>query len=154
MAASYTVNLNIHAGSTFKQEFYLTNPDKTPTDITGYKFYAKMAKHASAMIATESTTANPVYNYIPFNAVVSSGIGGKYCLQMSSKKTSKLSEGKYVYSVVAQDKNGNKSEVADGLVFVERSFASPDSEMIFDGGGAHIDEHNSVILDGGNSGSY
>ena len=154
MAASYTVNLNVHAGTTFSQKFYLTNPDKSPTNITGYKFYAKMAKHSSAMIATESTADQPVYAYIPFTATVSSGVGGEYVLHMSSKKTSRLTEGKYVYSVVAQDLNGNKSEVADGLVFVERGFASPDSEMVFDGGGAFIEENNSIILDGGNSSSY
>ena len=64
-----------------------------------------------------------------------------------------MSEGKYVYSVVAQDRNGNKSEVVDGLVFVERGFASPDSEVIFDGGGATF-TGNEIILDGGTSSSY
>ena len=153
MAASYQVNLQINAGTTFKQEFYLTNPDKSPSNITGYVFYAKMAKHASAMVATKSTRDEPVYNYIPMTASVVDGVGGKYCLYMSAKQSARLSEGKYVYSVVAQDRNGNKSEVVDGLVFVERGFASPDSEVVFDGGGASI-SGNDIILDGGNSGSY
>ena len=153
MAASYSVNLNINAGTTFKQNFYLTNPDKSPSNITGYTFYAKMAKHASAMVATESTRDNPVYNYIPMTTSVVDGVGGVYCLYMSSNQTAKLSEGKYCYSVVAQDRNGNKSEVVDGLVFVERGFASPDSEVVFDGGGASI-SGNDIILDGGTSSSY
>jgi hypothetical protein len=153
MAASYQVNLNINAGTTFSQEFFLTNPDKSPTNITGYKFYAKMAKHSTAMVATQSTRDNPVYSYIPMTATVADGVGGKYKLYMSSKKTAKLSEGKYVYSVVAQDLNGNKSEVVDGLVFVERGFASPDSETVFDGGGASL-TGDEIILDGGTSGSY
>ena len=153
MSASYQVNLQINAGTTFKQNFYLTNPDKSPTNITGYVFYARIAKHPSAMVATESTRDNPVYNYIPMTATVVDGVGGVYCLYMSSKQTAKLSEGKYCYSVVAQDRNGNKSEVVDGLVFVERGFASPDSEVIFDGGGATF-TGNEIILDGGTSSSY
>lgn len=150
---SYQVNIHINSGTTFKQDFYLTNPDKSPTNITGYVFYANIAKHATAMVATESTTENPVYNYIPMTATVVDGVGGKYCLYMSSKQTAKLSEGKYVYSVVAQDLNGNKSEVVDGVVFVEKGFASPDAEIVFDGGGAQI-TGNDIILDGGNSTSY
>lgn len=153
MAASYQVNLQINAGTTFKQEFYLTNPDKSPTNITGYVFYARMAKHATAMVATESTRDKPVYNYIPMTATVVDGVGGKYCLYLSAKQSAKLSEGKYVYSVVAQDRNGNKSEVVDGLVFVERGFASPDSDVIFDGGGAHVTGVD-IVLDGGTSSSY
>ena len=153
MSASYQVNIQINAGTTFKQEFYITNPDKSPSNITGYKFYAKMAKHATAMNAVESTRDNPVYNYTPMTATVLDGVGGKYCLYMSAKQTAQLSEGKYVYSVVAQDLNGYKSEVVDGLVFVERGFASPDSDVVFDGGGAYI-SGNDVILDGGNSSSY
>ena len=153
MAASYSVNISINAGTTFKQEFYLTNPDKSPSNITGYVFYAKMAKHATAMNAVESTRDNPVYNYIPMTATVVDGVGGKYCLYMSAKQSARLSEGKYVYSVVAQDRNGNKSEVVDGLVFVEKGFASPDSEVIFDGGGASF-AGDEIILDGGTSGSY
>ena len=107
MAASYQVNINVNAGTTFKQSFFLTGADKSPTNITGYGFSAKMAKHSNAMNAVESTTKNPVYSYIPFTATVINGIGGEYCLYMSSKQTAKLSEGKYVYSVVSTDKNGN-----------------------------------------------
>ena len=87
--SAYQVNLSINAGP-FKQEFYLTNPDKSPSNITGYVFYAKMAKHASAMVATQSTRDNPVYNYIPMTATVVDGVGGKYCLYMSAKQTAKL----------------------------------------------------------------
>ena len=151
--ASYQVNITISAGSTFKQEFYVTNPDKSPANITGYKISAKLAKHATAMDAVTSTTEEPAYNYIPMTATVVDGVGGKYVLHMSSKKTAQLSEGKYVYSVVGQDRNGNKSELTSGLAFVERAFASSDTETIFDGGGAAI-TGDSIILDGGTSASY
>ena len=114
---SYQVNINISSGTTFNQEFFLTNPDKSPTNITGYKISAKMAKHATSMNAVKSTRDNPVYNYIPFVSTVTDGVGGKYSLYMNAKQTAKLSEGKYVYSVVAQDLNGHKSEVVNGLVF-------------------------------------
>lgn len=154
MAATYTVNLNLHAGAGFNQKFYLTNPDKSPTNIKGYKFWAKMAKHGTSMIATQSTRDNPKYNYISFSVVITNGKEGEYTLTMAGKRTATISEGKYVYSVVAQDLNGNQNEIQNGLVFVERAFASPDSETIFDGGGAFMDEANAVILDGGNSSSY
>ena len=154
MAASYTVNLNMNSGVAFAQKFYLTNPDKSPLNISGYRLFAKMAKHSAAMVATKSTVDKPAYAYFTINANVSNGQKGEYTLAMSAHKTARLAEGKYVYSVVAQDKNGVKSEVADGLVFVERAFASPESETVFDGGGALIEENNSIIIDGGSSGSY
>lgn len=151
--ATYQVNITISAGSTFKQEFFLTNPDKSPTNITGYKMFASLAKHPTAMDAVKSTTENPSYKTIPMNATVVDGVGGKYVLHMSSKKTAELSEGKYVYSVVGQDRNGYKSELVSGVAFCQRSFASPDAEHIFDGGGANI-VGDEIILDGGNSSSY
>lgn len=150
---NYQVNLAITSGTTFTQEFFLTNPDKSPTNISGYKFYAKLSKHATAMDAVESTSQTPHYNYIPMSAIVVDGVGGKYILRLSSKATSQLSEGKYVYSVVSQDRNGNKSQVVNGLAFVEKGFGSPDVEMFFDGGGASL-VGDSVIIDGGNSRSY
>ena len=45
MAAAYQVNIKISAGVQFTQEYTLTNPDRTPMNLTGCKFRANIAKH-------------------------------------------------------------------------------------------------------------
>lgn len=120
----YQVNININAGSDFSQTFYLTNPDKTPQDLTGCKIYGQLAKHSKAIIAHESTSDNPVYAAIPFEGSVTNGTGGEYTLSLPNSVTNTLNEGKYVYSVIVQDVNGTKNKVMNGLAFVDFSFGN------------------------------
>ena len=149
---SYQVNINLKAGTAFKQEFYLTNSDGTPKNITGYKFYCRIAKHTMSIDAVVSTAAKYVQKAVTVPAGVRDGVRGCYYLFMPAKDTVKLPEGKFVYSVVAKDLNGEYSEVVSGLCFIEVALASPhhDGETIFDGGGA-ADDPNTIILDGGSS---
>ena len=124
MAAAYQVNITIAAGVDFAQEYTVTNPDQSPADITGYKFFANLAKHPNAIDAAVSTSGTKVYEYIPFSTTINSGEGGKYAIALSPSQTSKLSEGKYVYNIVMEDLNGEKTSVVSGLAFVEVAFGA------------------------------
>ena len=124
MAAQYQVNLTISAGVDFTQEFTVNNPDQSPVDITGYKFFANLAKHPTAIDAVVSTSGSPVYSYVPFSTNVVSGILGKYSISLNPTQTSKLAEGKYVYNIVMEDLNGEKTSVVGGIAFVDVAFGS------------------------------
>ena len=122
MAAQYQVNITVSAGVDFTQEYTVTSPDNVPVDITGYKFFANLAKHPTAIDAAISTSGSPVYTYVPFTTLVVDGKKGIYNITLTSAQTSKLQEGKYVYNVVMQDLNSEKSSVVGGLAFVDVAF--------------------------------
>ena len=124
MAAQYQVNIAIQAGTDFSQEYTLANPDKSPLNITGMKFTAALAIHSGALIATESTSTEPVYNVVPFTTRVVDGVNGIYSIHLSASETKKLQEGKYVYNVVVNDVNNIKTDILSGLAFVKVSTAS------------------------------
>jgi len=124
MAAQFQVNITISAGTDFTQEFTVANPDKLPVDITGYKFFANLAKHPTAIDAAVSTSGTPVYKYVPFTTLVVDGKKGKYSISLLANETSKLAEGKYVYNVIMQDLNGEKSSVVSGIAFVDVAFGA------------------------------
>jgi len=122
MAAPLQVNINITSGTSFSKEFTLTNSDKTPVDITGSEFFAKVAKHPEALNAVKSTSDAPVWKYLPMTTAVVNGTGGVYSISLSSTDSDKLEEGKYVYSVVRKDSGGVYTEIVSGLTFVDKSF--------------------------------
>jgi len=157
MSAGYQVNIVINSGVSFYQEFYLTNPDLTPRDITGCKFAANLSKHPRSIDVEVSTSEKPKYNYHKFQTKVVNGVGGVFCLTMPAHQTQKLKEGKYVFNVILREKNGFTSSVLDGLVFVDTAFGDvqftdPDAccnDIISDGGGAV--SNADCILDGGSA---
>lgn len=122
MAAQYLVNITIQAGCDFKEMYFLTNPDMSPKDITHCKVEAKLAKHSRAYDAIASTSNEMVYLYSPFQCYIEDGVNGVFSLNMKANETSKLEEGKYVYSASLTDVNGFTSEVVSGLIFVDVAF--------------------------------
>ena len=124
MAAPFTVNINISAGADFTQQFTITNPDLSPVNITGYKFYANLAKHLTAEDALVSTSGTRKYAYHPFTTRIIDGKKGIYSISMSSPNTSKLVEGKYMYNVIMEDTSGDKTSVITGLAFVDIAFGA------------------------------
>ena len=127
MASNFNVNIQISAGNSFAQEFYLANPDKSPMDITGCSVSAYIAKHPGAIIARETEYAgttgsdvnNIVYSYIEFGSRVVDGQGGVYELSLSPEATKDVPQGKYFYSVSLTDTNGVKNQVLSGLAFID-----------------------------------
>ena len=124
MASPFTVNINVDAGTDFTQQFTITNPDMSPVDITGYKFYANIAKHPTAIDAYVSTSGTPVYAYTPFVTRIINGVAGTYSISLPSASSSKLEEGKYVYNIVMEDLSGDKTSVISGLAFVDVAFGA------------------------------
>ena len=122
MAATFQVNINITAGAQFTQEYTITNVDKTPTDLTGFTFYANLAKHEEAINAVTSTSDAPVWKYCALTTNIVNATGGKYTISLTPTESSKLDEGKYVYSVVMLDGEGVYTEVVRGLAFVNKAF--------------------------------
>ena len=124
MAAPFSVNINISAGVDFTQQFFVTNPDRSPVNITGFEFLAKLAKHPTAIDAIVSTSGEPVYRYISFDTAVENGELGAYSISLGADKTSLLEEGKYLYSVVLVNNSGEKSPAVSGLAFVDVAFGA------------------------------
>ena len=125
MPAAFQVNIVITAGVDYTQQFTLTNPDKSPLDITGYTFTGNVSKYPRSKDAVLSTAEEPVYIRYPLTTRVVNGTGGIYEIAMSSTETNKLMEGKYAYSVVMRNGNGDLSEAVQGLAFVEVAFGTP-----------------------------
>ena len=153
MAATFQVNLNLKSGTSFSHDFTLTNSDLSPKNITGWKFQGRMAKHADAIDAMTSSSKRKVSRYVPFICNVKDGYKGVYNIYLGVGTTSKIPEGKYVYSVVGTDLNGNVSEMVSGLIFVEVALGAADIDVIFDGGGANI-PGDTLIINGGTSGGF
>ena len=122
MASTFQVNINITAGVQFTQEYTITNADRTPTDLTGFTFYANLAKHEEALNAVTSTSDSPVWKYCALTTNIVNATGGKYTIALTPTESSKLDEGKYVYSVVMLDSRGVYTEVVRGLAFVNKAF--------------------------------
>ena len=146
--SAFQVNIEIDAGVPFNQEFYITNPDRSPRNITGFKFTAAASKHPTSMDATKAGRGTPVYKMLPFSTRVVDGNAGIMAISMTNTITSRMAEGKYVYKVTMKDVNGNNSVAVSGLCFV--SVATPElpGEVILDGGGAFM-PNDGNILDGG-----
>ena len=150
MAAAYQVNIAISAGANFAQEFYVTNPDMTPRDITGCKFAGNLSKHAVSINAVTSTSKTPVYKVIPFYTRVVDGQRGVIEISMTPHNSNLLKEGKYVYDVVCKEPSGAITNIVSGLAFVSKTFGHVPGEYIWDGGGAAGDD-SGIILDGGSA---
>ena len=67
MAVQYYVNIKVSIGASFNQEFYLTNPDRSPMDLTGCKVCGNIAKHAASIDAVNSTSTVVKHKFVPFS---------------------------------------------------------------------------------------
>ena len=150
---NFQVNLSITSGVDFSQEFTLTHPDMSSVNITGYKFVGKLAKHPQSIDAVVSTRDNRVQKGVSFACNVIDGVRGVYNIYLPAKATQRIEEGKYCYSIVAIDVNGNSSSAVSGLAFVESAFGISDGDYLFDGGGSAHDP-NTIILNGGTASGF
>ena len=130
MAAAFQVNLTISAGLSFRQEFTITNADKSPVNLAGASFTGALSKYERAINADLSTSAVPIYERIYFECEVVNPAAGVYCIKLTPEQTNKLLEGKYVYNVVMRNVNNELISVAQGLAFVEIAFGAPFEEIV------------------------
>lgn len=148
MTAAYQVNIHIDAGLPFTQEYYITNPDRSPRNITGFKFLGSVSKHPTSIDATKAKRGGPVYKMLPFRTRVVDGQKGIMSISMSKDITVRMAEGKYVYSISMKDINGSSSVAVSGLCFVNVVTPELPGDVILDGGGAFMKD-NGNVLDGG-----
>lgn len=148
MTAAYQVNIHIDAGLPFTQEYYITNPDRSPRNITGFKFLGSASKHPSSIDATKARSGGPVYKMLPFTTRVVDGQKGILSISMPKEYTARMAEGKYVYNVTMKDTNGHSSTAVSGLCFVNVATPELPGQVILDGGGAFMEDGGNV-LDGG-----
>ena len=128
--AAYQVNITIAAGCSFRQEFTLTNPDRSPVNLTGSSFTGALSKYERALNADLSTSAEPVFERIYFNCEIVNAEKGVYCIKLTAEQTTKLLEGKYLYNVVMRNINGELIPAVSGLAFVQVAFGAPFEEII------------------------
>ena len=139
--AKFNVNLTMSSGMDFYQEFSLTNADFTPLNITNAVFHGTVKKHAGAVNALTTTSTDIEQTYAPLTTSVVDGLGGVVSVEMSSIDSDKLTEGKYVFSLVMEE-NNRFQEMVGGLVFVERAFGlikNEETDEPTEGGGGEIE---------------
>lgn len=118
--SSYTINITISLGTDFSQLFYLTYPDGTPIDLSTAEFFAVISKHSESVDAVYSTSNNPIWNAIPVSVSVVDEDSGIYSVDIAKEELVGLSEGKYIYSIVARDTTDDtNSKMVSGLAFVD-----------------------------------
>ncbi len=145
MANQFQVHIQIGAGVEFYQEYFLTEADGSPLDLTGCEVYGAIAKHSNAknvlwnptppqepvdpdefnpvpMVTDEEAQSLPYYKNISFNASVDDSVKGRISIYLAPTATKLLEEGKYVYSVVIKFPDDRIVEATSGLVFVNKAF--------------------------------
>ena len=125
MASQFQVNLQMLAGCDFFQDFYLTNPDFSPMDLTGLTFHASMQKHANEKDVV-SKNGDRVTTELETEMI--NATEGVYRMKIGRAASVNLEEGKYVYDVVMVDGDGNFSPANSGLIFVDTSFGYVEKE--------------------------
>ena len=105
----YSTNLTIYGGSNFSTTFNVTDDANTNFNLTGYSASAAMAKSVSVG-ATLGITES-------FTVGITSAIGGKLEISLSSNTTRNLAEGRYVYDVLVK-RGSTTNTLVNGNIMV------------------------------------
>ena len=107
MAAVYTSNLVINAGTDFSQVFSLeNNTSSSDLNLTNYSVNALLRKHHGSSSSTV------------FSAQVTDALAGNVRIGLGATITASLKPGRYVYDVVIIDNVGAKTRVVEGMALV------------------------------------
>jgi hypothetical protein len=113
----YSTNLTIYGGSNFSTTFNVTDDANTNFNLTGYSASAAMAKSVSVG-ATLGITES-------FTVGITSAIGGKLEISLSSNTTRNLAEGRYVYDVLIKSGSTTNTLVNGNIMVVPVVSAVP-----------------------------
>jgi hypothetical protein len=113
----YSTNLTIYGGSNFNTTFNVTDDANTNFNLTGYSASAAMAKSVSVG-ATLGITES-------FTVGITSAIGGKLEISLSSNTTRNLAEGRYVYDVLIKSGSTTNTLVNGNIMVVPVVSAAP-----------------------------
>ena len=101
MAAIYTINLVINAGSDFNETFFLEG-----VDLTGCILLAQLRKwHGSS-------------EYTQFECEIIDPIHGTISLKLSQQQTKILKPGRYVYDAIITTPFNFTSKIIEGMALV------------------------------------
>jgi len=113
----YSTNLTIYGGSNFNTTFNVTDSANTNFNLTGYSASAAMSKSVSVG-ATLGITES-------FTVGITSAIGGKLEISLSSTTTRNLTEGRYVYDVLIRTGSTTHTLVNGNIMVVPVVSAAP-----------------------------
>tara|TARA_B100000902_G_C26765015_1_gene647532 strand:+ start:186 stop:572 length:387 start_codon:yes stop_codon:yes gene_type:complete len=113
----YSTNLTIYGGSNFNTTFNVTDNANTNFNLTGYSASAAMSKSVSVG-ATLGITES-------FTVGITSAIGGKLEISLSSTTTRNLTEGRYVYDVLIRTGSTTHTLVNGNIMVVPVVSAAP-----------------------------
>jgi hypothetical protein len=106
MSAVAAVNLVIHRGTDFEEEFNLTEDNGAPLDLVGYVAAAKVRKHSSAK------------KYVPFVVTFIDRTLGRIKLSLTNEQTLHLKSGRNCYDLILIDASQRRKKVVEGSVIV------------------------------------
>ena len=101
MAAVYTINLVINAGSDFSETFFLEN-----VDLTACTLSAQLRKWSGSS------------NYTQFECEIIDPIHGTISLGLSQQQTKILKPGRYVYDAIITTPFNFTSKIIEGMALV------------------------------------
>jgi len=101
MAAIYTINLVINAGSDFNEKFFLEG-----VDLTGCTLRAQLRKWYGSS------------NFKEFDCEIIDPIHGTISLKLSRQQTKLLSPGRYVYDAVIITPFNFTNKIIEGMALV------------------------------------
>jgi hypothetical protein len=106
MSAVAAVNLVIHRGTYFEEEFNLTEDNGAPLNLVGYVASAKIRKHPTAK------------KYLPFVITFIDRSLGRIKLSLTNDQTLYLKSGRNQYDLILIDGAHRRKKVVEGSVIV------------------------------------
>ena len=103
----YVNNITINAGETFSLPLTLTNTDGLALNLTGYGISSYIRKHPESSVVVAG-----------FGVSFTDRTAGEINISLASTITETISEGRYVYDMMAISGAGIKSIVLEGNVLV------------------------------------
>jgi len=101
MAAIYTINLVINAGSDFNEKFFLEG-----VDLTGCTLRAQLRKWSGSS------------NYTQFESQIINPSQGSIRLSLSQQQTKTLNPGRYVYDAIITTPFNFTNKIIEGMIIV------------------------------------
>ena len=104
----YVSNIVIESGTNFTTTFeFETLAEESAYDLTNHTATAQLRKHYGSATA------------VSFASTISSEVGGKVTIELTSNQTSSLKQGRYVYDLIVENTlTGKVSKLVEGSAIV------------------------------------
>ena len=106
MAAVSNVNLVIHRGTAFTEQFNLSADDGSDLNLTGYSAVDKLRKHPTSTRSFDFSTAITI-------------LDSSIQISMTSTLTATIPSGRAYYDLIVISPDGSASKLVQGNVLVE-----------------------------------